>query len=369
MSFIIPCLNSVSTIDKTIRSVLDQKTSNGFEVIVVDNGSTDGSKEIIAGHPVKLIFESHRGAGSARNAGISIAQGNFIAFVDSDVVLDQDWLEASLASIKESPYAGTQGKVIPTSAEVNSILDSFRFEYSKFSTQDTFNHLDVLHGYPLINTAACLYKKTWILKVGGFDKNLSRLEDSDLTRKILASGGHLCSNSKAVAYVYWPHGILKYALRSLKNGYYHVGLRRIWNEDYSLSESFFFGSHSRFLSSTSATLSLFFKAMNFTGSLYGLYFFNKWAYEQKSKYVVSAVENVVILGLRDRTGNQYHLAPWVRFVRNRFGFIIFDLKSQKRILLRDHLVEILDLLIDGKEVKESQESSILDYLKLCQLVI
>ena len=87
VSVIIPTYNSAEYITEAIESVLRQKHKD-IEIIVVDDGSIDNTKEIlkpyIESKSIKYIFQANKGPGAARNTGIRVAEGEFIAFLDSD---------------------------------------------------------------------------------------------------------------------------------------------------------------------------------------------------------------------------------------------------------------------------------------------
>src|SRR3989338_8668397 len=96
VSVIIPVYNAEKTLKQCLDSVVSQDFEN-FEIIVVDNNSTDGSKGIIdsflAGRKVKYFFEEKRGRGAARNAGLRVARGEIIAMTDADCIVPTDWLK------------------------------------------------------------------------------------------------------------------------------------------------------------------------------------------------------------------------------------------------------------------------------------
>jgi len=88
VSVIIPCYNGEAYVRESIQSALDQSAAT-FEVIVIDDGSTDGSLEVIKSFGEKIRWESgpNRGGGAARNRGLELARGEWIKFHDADDVL------------------------------------------------------------------------------------------------------------------------------------------------------------------------------------------------------------------------------------------------------------------------------------------
>jgi GT2 family glycosyltransferase len=84
-----------------------------YEVIVVDDGSTDGSGEIARRHGVEVLETGHRGLSAARNAGIERAGGEIVAFLDDDAYPDQDWLHYLARAFVDGPHAGIGGPNLP----------------------------------------------------------------------------------------------------------------------------------------------------------------------------------------------------------------------------------------------------------------
>jgi glycosyltransferase involved in cell wall biosynthesis len=93
-SVIVPFLNEERLIEPCIQSLLDQKFDNDlYELIFIDNGSTDRSREIVHKYtPIKLLDEARRDPYLARNRGIEAARGQYLAFTDADCLIDCQWL-------------------------------------------------------------------------------------------------------------------------------------------------------------------------------------------------------------------------------------------------------------------------------------
>ncbi len=104
VSVIIPVYNCEAYLAEAIGSVLAQ-TYRPLEIIVVDDGSTDGSADVAHRfqNTVEYCRQTHRGSSAARNAGVELAQGDYIAFLDADDLWLEDKLDLQMASFHESP--------------------------------------------------------------------------------------------------------------------------------------------------------------------------------------------------------------------------------------------------------------------------
>jgi len=116
ISVIIPTYNEGENLVKCLESLSRQKGED-FEVIVVDDGSTDGSiskiKDRISNlrlKSLKILKQSHKGAGAARNLGAKLAQGEILVFVDADMTFDDEFLEKLIAPIEKGITKGTFSK-------------------------------------------------------------------------------------------------------------------------------------------------------------------------------------------------------------------------------------------------------------------
>jgi len=120
VSVVIPTYNRSALLRSTVDSVLNQDTQTTFEVIVIDNNSSDDTKDVVASlietYPgkVRYVVERKQGNAHARNRGIEEAKGAIVAFVDDDVTVDKNWL-TSLKTILDarSDLSFVGGKVLP----------------------------------------------------------------------------------------------------------------------------------------------------------------------------------------------------------------------------------------------------------------
>ncbi|HEV2170316.1 MAG TPA: glycosyltransferase family A protein, partial [Candidatus Binatus sp.] len=105
VSVVIPAFNDEGTIAATVESALAQRFDGDFEVIVVNDGSTDGTRAELAkfGARIRVIDQANRGVSAARNAGIRAASGEYIAFLDGDDTWTEDKLAKTVPVLDENP--------------------------------------------------------------------------------------------------------------------------------------------------------------------------------------------------------------------------------------------------------------------------
>lgn len=108
LSVVIPVYNYVDIIKQNVESILNQKTKYNYEVILVDDGSTDGAREVILGYQsnpkVKVICQKNAGIGAARNTGINAANGKYLMFIDCDDTVHDDIVEVLMSKAYSENY-------------------------------------------------------------------------------------------------------------------------------------------------------------------------------------------------------------------------------------------------------------------------
>src|SRR5919197_3828903 len=109
VSVVLPTYNRAAHLRRTLASVLGQRTTaRRYEVIVVDNNSTDDTRAEVerasaGGADVRYVLERNQGVSYARNAGIAVARAPWVAFVDDDVCVDADWIETICRTFEQHP--------------------------------------------------------------------------------------------------------------------------------------------------------------------------------------------------------------------------------------------------------------------------
>lgn len=202
VSVIIPLYNKANYIKTTIESVLAQ-TYKDLEVIVVDDGSTDSSTEIvenIADDRIRLIRQSNAGVSAARNAGLKEAEGEWIAFLDAD----DEWLPAKLADQTQAIKAhqdlvwSASGFVMVRDNKI--ITEPERFDPEWFeSDQVLYDALLAFANGKHLWTGTVMAKRQSLLEIGGFDTSLITGEDIDLCFRLAVKHPKIIYLSKGLA--------------------------------------------------------------------------------------------------------------------------------------------------------------------------
>lgn len=179
VSVIIPCYNAGSYLVQAVVSVIKQQTSSPLttEIIVIDDGSTDGCVERLKESDLKVLHQDHQGASAARNYGMKKAAGDYLLFLDADDKLVSDAIE--------SLY---QGLLLHECDVVLGMAEEFISEEITVTAAAELSKKEVPFGAFL--SGCCFGKKEALLKVGFFDTSLNqagetvdwlaRLRNSDL---------------------------------------------------------------------------------------------------------------------------------------------------------------------------------------------
>ena len=229
VSIILSAYNREKYIKKAIQSVLDQTYKN-IELIIIDDGSTDGTKDVVGPylvHPwVRYIYQKNKGVSVARNNGIKISAGKYIAILDSDDFwCDKDKLKKQIDFLeKNEDYVLVGGGIIKidkTGKELaRRLLPQSDEEIRKL----------VLMGPIFVHSTVVFRKKSWA-QAQGYDEKLVYCEDWDLWLKFGKIGKFYNFQEYFVCYMQWENNISNHnALRNLKIA---DKLRKKYRNDYT----------------------------------------------------------------------------------------------------------------------------------------
>ena len=186
VSVIIPCFNNADFVGQAISSALDQSHKN-IEVIVVNDGSTDKSAEVISAFGDKIIYleQENQGACVARNAGLAVATGDWIKFLDGDDWLDLDCLANQLSAVR-NPDAVQFGypEIVDERGELQpeiGHLNEMTMDAGSNATLSTFLQHPIL-------ISITLYPRDIIVSAGGFNATVKRGQEHEMHVRMYLSG-------------------------------------------------------------------------------------------------------------------------------------------------------------------------------------
>lgn len=192
ISLYVPCYNAAEHLPRCLEGILAQ-THRPDEILLVDDGSRDASREIAAQYPQVSVLrhERNRGLSTARNTAFAAARNEWVAALDADCVPQPRWLASLVARAERGDVAGVGGKLVET--VLDSVGDRWRRQHLSQDWGDTpLDHPPFLFGN---NT---LLRKSAVLSVGGYDERLrTNGEDVDLSRKLRQAGHSLAYDSVA----------------------------------------------------------------------------------------------------------------------------------------------------------------------------
>ena len=217
-SIIIPAYNSEKTLYSCLESLEDQSLPKDYyEVIVVDDGSTDSTATIAKKFNNKYIYQTNQGPASARNKGVKSAVGDIILFTDSDCVPDHNWIREMVKPFSNSEVIGVKGTYKTKQKELAAKFAQAEFE-------DRYDLLQKSSTIDMIDTYSAAYRKDVFLNIGGFDQSfpVASNEDTDLSYRLAASGYKLVFTQNAFVYHNHPDTLIKYLKIKFWRGYWRM---------------------------------------------------------------------------------------------------------------------------------------------------
>jgi glycosyltransferase involved in cell wall biosynthesis len=183
LSLVIPAYNSGRFIADAIESALAQKRSD-MDLLVVDDGSTDDTAEVVAryGDAVTLIQQANAGAAVARNTGMRAARGRYVAFLDADDVWLPGKIDAQIAHLEKHPETSlccTRWDLLYPDSSGTYVVDPFKcgraLDLAAYSTVAYADLLLDCHVW----TSTVVVRRELVRQTGGFDPALRRGQDYD----------------------------------------------------------------------------------------------------------------------------------------------------------------------------------------------
>ena len=208
-SVIIPLYNKEKFVENTLKSVLNQSFIN-FEVIIVNDGSTDASEEKVKqfnDDRIRYFSKENEGVSTARNYGITIAKSEYITFIDADDLWYPDFLQEMFQNINRFPNQ----KIFSGAIEVETIAKTLKAQYSIERTSDCeiVNYFDASIKTTVICTSCAVFHESIFDEIGNFDNNLKSGQDTDLWIRMGLIYPVVFSWKILARYVYDHHSLSK----------------------------------------------------------------------------------------------------------------------------------------------------------------
>lgn len=200
LSIIIPCFNGEETLGEQLAALAAQTWDEPWEVIVADNGSTDGSAVIVETFQSQMPHlrladaSAKKGRGFARNLGVDVAHGDYLAFCDADDVVAPGWVAAIGNALKEHAFVASRFDF--EALNPPEVLSSRN--HAQYSSLQSYTYPPFL---PHAGGCGLGVRRSVHEGVGGFSEDLVRLQDTDYCWRVQLAGYSLTFISEAAIFV------------------------------------------------------------------------------------------------------------------------------------------------------------------------
>jgi glycosyltransferase involved in cell wall biosynthesis len=236
VSIIVPAYNAAQTIQDCLNTLFQQSVERDcYEIIVVDDGSTDATPDIVTSYSsVRLIRQANAGPAVARNRGAQEARGEILLFTDADCVPAHDWIERMIAPFQRSDVkiVGVKGTYLSCQRALTARFVQLEYE-DKYRRMARFEYID------FIDTYSAGYRRDVFLTNGGFDTSFptASVEDQEFSFRLARRGHKMVFVPEAHVY-HLGHAdtLSKYLRKKFKIGYWKVLVHK-WHPDKMLADT------------------------------------------------------------------------------------------------------------------------------------
>ena len=235
-SVIIPAYNAERMLKHSLKALESQTIpQDQYEVIVIDDGSTDETAHVAEAGGARVLKLNHVGPAAARNAGAEVAQADILVFTDADCEPAPDFLERLLAPLDAPVVSGARG--VYRTQQRSLIARFVQLEY-----EDRYQRIAAIEAQEgtvdALDTSYAAYRRTVFLDAGGFDTRYlnAAVEDHELSYRLARAGHIFRFVPDAVVYHSHVDNIINYARRKFRIGYWKAFLSRE-HPDYARHDS------------------------------------------------------------------------------------------------------------------------------------
>jgi len=234
VSVVVPAHNASATIEECLQALARQSLPRAeYEVIVVDDGSSDSTRATAARYGVEVLTQDHQGPATARNLGADEAQGEIILFTDADCVPASNWIETMLAPFRDDQIAGAKG--VYRTHQKALVARFVQLEYEdKYDLMRKERYID------FIDTYSAAYRKEVFNNNEGFDPAFPRAsgEDVEFSYRLAERGYKMVFVPQAIVYHHHVDSLRDYLKRKFYVGYWRVLMYRkhpakIWKDSHT----------------------------------------------------------------------------------------------------------------------------------------
>lgn len=233
-SVVIPAHNASGTIEECLQALARQSLpGTEYEVIVVDDGSSDSTRATATRYGVEVLTQDHQGPAAARNLGVAHARGEVVLFTDADCVPTSDWIESMLAPFGDDQIAGAKGVYRTHQKELVARFVQLEYE-DKYGLMRKERYID------FIDTYSAAYRKEVFNNNEGFDPAFPRAsgEDIEFSYRLAERGYKMIFVPRAIVFHRHAHSVSEYLGRKFYVGYWRVLMYRkhpgkIWKDSHT----------------------------------------------------------------------------------------------------------------------------------------
>ncbi len=217
-SVIIPTFNGAERIGHCLAALRGQVDQSGGEILVVDDGSTDNTAEVVQRYcNVRLIRQANAGPAAARNRGAQEAPGTIILFTDDDCVPVCNWLDQMLEAFGDPEVVGAKGIYRTTQQQLMARFVQIEYE----------ERYRLMAGFPVIDfvdTYSAAFRRDRFLEIGGYDTSfpVACAEDAELSYRMSARGWKLKFAAQAIVHHAHPDSFWGYLRKKYKFAFWRV---------------------------------------------------------------------------------------------------------------------------------------------------